>query len=684
MDFQQTTLTRLKSRLTRARAEALRPPPKLNLIEWADSYRFVSKKNSANPGLWQTSRVPCAYGPYLAVTEKDTDTITVMASTQVMKTEFLQNVAAYFIHQDPASILFVQPTQKLAEDFSKERFAPTRDSTPVLRALIPDAKSRDSGVTITHKEYPGGTLDFVGANSPVDLASRPKRIVLADEIDKYPASAGSEGDPLSLAEERSSTFWNRKKVRACSPTDETSSRIAKEYAQSDQRRCFVECPHCGQDQMMRWSPETVIWDKDESGNHLPETARYYCESCGVGWSEAERVRMLRALLDKPDKGWRQTKQFRCCGVDRTPSEWTPEGRAVCPECKTRSHYNGHAGFHVSKLYSTRHKLADVVREWLNANKDREKLRKFVNTALAEVWKEKVERLDPKALAERCEPYSAASVPETVRLIVFGADTQDDRLEVSFLGFGADEECWVLKHDVIQGDTAKKRVWEQLDELLKVPFDTADGRRLLVQAGCIDSQGHRGEMVHAFCRARKNRRIYPVKGQANDPRGSKLIWPKTPSRTKNSGDRLYLVGVDTAKDALAARLTIQPIDDGHGTPFCIHFPQTGLSADYFEQLTAEKAITVIQNGREFRRWTPKSEGIRNEALDCFVYGMAARLSLPTKLISPPRIVAKQEEPEKRAKPEPELAEAVPVSAQPETVRTAPRPQRASRGRWNTYR
>lgn len=678
MDFQQTTVSRLKARLRQARSEALRPPPTLNLIEWADSYRFVSKKNSANPGLWQTSRVPCAYGPYLAVTEKDTDTITVMASTQVMKTEFLQNVAGYFIHQDPASILFVQPTQKLAEDFSKERFTPTRDSTPVLRQLIPDAKSRDSGVTITHKEYPGGTLDFVGANSPVDLASRPKRIVLADEIDKYPASAGSEGDPLLLAEERSSTFWNRKKVRACSPTDEQSSRVYQEYLQSDQRKCFVECPHCGHEQIMRWSPETVLWDKDEDGNHKPETSRYHCEDCGAGWTEAERVRALRALLEREDKGWRQTKPFRCCGHEHQPSVWTEQGRAVCPECEKPAPYNGHAGFHVSKLYSTRHKLADVVKEWLNANKSKEKLRKFINTALAEVWKEKVERLDAAALAERVEPYSADAVPEAVQLVVFGADTQDDRIEVTFKGYGADEECWVLLHEVLHGDTAKKKVWDDLDELVKRQFEAVDGRKLIAQAGVIDSQGHRGEMVHAFCRARLRRRIYASKGQGNDARGSKLIWPKTPSRTKNSGDRLYLVGVDTAKDAMASRLAILPDPEGRPTPFAIHFPQTGLSADYFEQLTAEKAISVFQNGREFRRWTPKVEGIRNEALDCFVLGMAARLSLPNKLR------AKSPAPVKLTD-EDTAPEGTEEAVMPAPAVSAPAsPRQRQRPRWNAYR
>nr|WP_162409337.1 terminase gpA endonuclease subunit [Acuticoccus sediminis] len=643
---------------------------------------MIAKQNSANPGEWKTSRVPVAYGPMLALTEPDTQVISMMACTQIIKSEMLINIAGYFIHQDPASILFVQPTQKLAESFSKERFAPTRDATPVLRALVPDAKSRDSGVTITHKEYPGGTLDFVGANSPVDLASRPKRVTLADEIDLYPADAGGMGDPLSLAEERSSTFKKRRKnVRACSPSDEASSRIYREYLASDQRRCFVACPHCGHEQILRWSKETVLWDKDANGNHLPDTVRYHCEGCGAGWSEAERLRALRGLVHASDRGWRQTRPFKCCGEEHIPSEWNEAGRALCPTCGNRAPYGGHAGFHVSKLYSTRHDLADVVREWLGAQKSPDKLRKFVNTALADVWKERVDALDPRALAGRREAYTHESAPEEVRLVVFGADTQDDRLEATFLGYGDDEEVWVLRHEVLFGDTAKKSVWDELDALVREPVYTVDGRMLVPQAGCIDSQGHRGEMVHAFCRERKNRRIFATMGRGNDERGSKLIWPKSASRTKNSGDKLYAIGVDTAKDALFASLAIIP-QEGEPAPRAVHFPQDGLSSDYFVQLTAEHAVTRWKNGVPVRKWEVKEQGARNEALDCFVYAMAARLSLPTKLNK--RLAASRPRHHlRRSDVSPDVIEIPPTAPTPEPVLRKSAAGNPRRGRWGAY-
>lgn len=298
----------------------LKPPPRLSLIEWAETYRRVASKTSASSGQWKTSSQPCAYGIMAAMTEADTHTVSVMAATQLVKTEFLINVAGYYIHQDPSSILLVQPTQGAAISFSKERFAPTVLVTPALRELVHPPKARDSENTLAHKSFPGGSLDFVGANSPTDLASRPKRIILCDEIDKYPPSAGAEGDPLKLAEERASTYkaiGRAKFARTCSPTVEGISRIGREYKASDQRKLFVACPHCGHEQILTWAH--VQWDKDARGNALPETARLVCEICGAEWSERERIASLDTLKDAPGYGWRQTREFVCCDERRIRS-----------------------------------------------------------------------------------------------------------------------------------------------------------------------------------------------------------------------------------------------------------------------------------------------------------------------------------------------------------------------------
>jgi phage terminase large subunit GpA-like protein len=618
----------LASRLTQARL-ALKPPPILDLVEWADTYRKVASKTSASPGQWQTNAQPVAFGPMRAVTEPDTHTVSVMAGTQVVKTELLINVAGFFIHQDPGSILFVQPTQGAAEAFSKERFAPTVEVTPALSELIAKPRTRDSENTIAHKSYRGGSLDFVGANSPTDLASRPKRVILCDEIDKYPPSAGGEGDPLLLAEERASTYkavGRSKSVRTCSPTEEGVSRIGREYAASDQRRCYVACPHCGHSQLMTWAQ--VTWSKDAAGGHLPESAGIQCSGpdCGVIWTEGDRIAALDALEHAPDHGWRQTRQFVCCEVVQTPERWTKAGRSRCQHCDKPTSYGGHAGFHISKLYSKRHRLPDLVQEFLDAKADPESLKKFTNTGLAELWRPVGrESLDGTGLIARAELYGPDDLPDEVRVITGFCDVQGDRLEIQLVAWGPDEEAWPFLYEIIHLDPAQPQVWRELDTLRARAFRTRGNRILRIAAFGVDTGGHHTTQVHAYCRLRRKQRVFATQGHASKP-----LWTNRSSRSKNN-DPLWHIGTNAAKDAIYARLRIDPPEEpGQRRPGFIHFPQAeNFGPEYFEQLTVERREIRYRSGQPYVLWIcPK--GKRNEVLDTFVGALAVRRALPARI------------------------------------------------------
>lgn len=560
----------------------LRPPPQLTVSEWADQFRRLSSVASAEPGPWRTDRAPYQREILDSVSDPEVEEVVVMSSAQVGKTEIINNAVGFFIDLDPAPILVVQPTLEMAEAWSKDRLSPMLAESPSLARKIPPTKTRSSDNTIRHKAFPGGHITVSGANSPASLASRPIRVVVQDEIDRFPASAGSEGDPCFLADKRTNTFWNRVKLKVSTPTVKGLSRIAKAYDESDQRQFYVPCPHCGHYQTLRWA--NVRWENSD-----PETAVFVC-SDRESEEEGAPDRGCGAVIEEGDKA-----DMLAAG------EW----RARYPKRRIR-------GYHLNSLYSPWRRWSEVVAEFLRSKDVPELLQVFVNTELGETWEEGGERLDADALIARPRWSSEAQVPMGVGMLTAGVDVQGDRLELLVLGWGAGQQQWTIAHDRILGDPAKDEVWRDLDALLFARYRHESGVDLRISAACIDSGGHHTEQVYRFVRPRQRRRIYAIKGM--DGEGRPLV--SRPKRIRGTRKVTPLtVGTVTAKDLIYSRLQIRQPGPGY-----IAFGED-LDEEFFQQLTAERAITKWSHGRPRRAYV-KDPSLRNEALDLFVYAYAA--------------------------------------------------------------
>lgn len=566
----------------------LKPPPDLTLSEWADEYRRLSSEASAEPGRWRTSKAPHQKEIMDAITDIMVKKTVVMSGGQSGKTDAaILNTIGYYIHYEPSPIMVLQPTIQMAEAFSKDRLTPMLRDTPVLAERVND-KSRNSGNTILQKIFPGGHVTMVGANSPSSLASRPIRILLADEIDRYPATAGNEGDPLFLAEKRLTTFWNRKEVDVSTPTIKGMSRIEVEYQNSSRGEWSVPCPCCGALQPLRWA--NIIFDKE----NLSEI-QYACEKCGAISGETE---------------WKE--KF----IDGHFVHADPD--------------NPVKGFHINALGSMLSTWREVVEKFLVANEEKKKgniemLKAWTNTEMGETWEEDGEQVEEEELMKRRERYNC-EVPEEVLYLTAGVDTQDDRFEIEIVGWGPEYESWGIKYAVLYGDNSDidKQVWKDLDSFLLQTFQKADGTQMKIACTCIDSGGHRSNQVYKFCKARFNRRIFAIKGSNN----SAAAYIQKP--TKNNREKAYLftLGVDTGKSLLLQRLKLQ--EEGPG--YC-HFPKDeqgkpysprGYDENYFKGLTAERQVLIYKKGRPFFEWRlrDKGEHKRNEALDCRNYATAA--------------------------------------------------------------
>lgn len=353
----------------------LKPPPELTLSQWADRYRMLSAESSAEPGRWHTDKAPYQREIMDAIGDAHIRRVVIMCAAQLGKTELLLNILGYFMAYAPAPILVMQPTLDMGQTFSKDRLAPMIRDTPVLRGLV-DVKSRYAGNTILKKNFPGGHITIVGANSATGLASRPIKVLLADEVDRYPGSAGTEGDPLSLAQKRQTTFWDKKTVMVSTPVIKGHSRIETEYNQSTREEWNVPCPECGHYQPFVWA--NLIFDPDD----LQKEIVYKCERCGCVANEYR---------------WKQQSQ---------------QGRFVAenPGTETR-------GFHLNTLASTFCGWKEIVQKFIVAKEqldqgNPEGMKVWVNTELGETWEERGEQVEDTELFNRREIYDAV-VPEEV-------------------------------------------------------------------------------------------------------------------------------------------------------------------------------------------------------------------------------------------------------------------------------
>lgn len=564
----------------------LTPDPDLNVSQWADEYRFLSQKASAEPGRWRTDRTPYlreimdCLSPHSPIQR-----VVFQAGAQVGKTETGNNWTGYVIDMAPGPMMLVQPTVDTAKRLSKQRLAPMIEETPRLKAKIADSRSRDSGNTMMVKEFPGGVMVVTGANSAVGLRSMPVRYLFLDEVDGYPADLDGEGDPVQLAERRTTTFARRKVFMCSTPTVKEHSRIEREYLASDQRRFFVPCPHCGEYQWLKWAQ--IKWDDGD-----PTTTHYVCEHNGCVIEEHHKTDIL-------SRGeWRPTA--------------TGDGRT--------------AGFHLSSLYSPLgwKSWADIVAEFLAAKGDPPLLKTWVNTILGETWEDEIAaKIGAGDLLERVEFYPANVAPAGVLAVTCGIDVQDNRFAVTLTGWGRDEESWVISHQEIFGDLSKPDVWAQLTNVITTPVEHEVFEPLPILATCIDSGGHFTHEVYAFAREHRAHNVMAIKGQSQ--KNKPIIGRPTKvdlnvrRHTLKGGAEVWPVGTDTAKATIYSRLKLNEPGPGF-----THF-HAELDPEYFQQLTAERLQTRYLRGFPVREWV-KKPGSRNEALDTFVYALAAMQSL----------------------------------------------------------
>ncbi|KIX45634.1 terminase [Burkholderia pseudomallei] len=574
--------------------EAIQPDERIGIAEWSERHRILPE-NSPEPGQWRNSRTPYLVGIMDALSGMSSNVtryahddqrpfdnswvviVGLQKGHQLGGSALGENFIGRSITTAAGNILCVFATKDDAEKWEMDRFEPMRLATRALRRRVKDSIRKNSANTKLRKRYPGGMMNLVSATRAGRLKSTTVRYALLEEVDEYELNVDGQGNPIDLAVNRTSNFGRRAKVFANStPTIKRRSQIEKLYEQGDQRRYFVPCPHCGHPQFFDWHKGM----KYTSGE--PETVRYYCESCGAGGREHE---------------WKR-------GYDN--AYWMPTAKG---DGKT-------ASFHLSAIYAPLgwRPWVEMAADHEAGNLDVEKKIAFLNNGLAETYEDKAAEMKWQTIKRRAQPYKLRTIPLGCLVLTAAVDTQNDRLEVEIGGWGRGMRNWTIDHVVLRGDPATKAPWEVLDKLLEMPIVNAFGVPMRIELCAVDSGGGRTQDVYDYCRLRKHRGVFAIKG-ARDKHKPIIGRPTDQDvmkngRTHKGGVQLWPVGTDTAKSRIYSALSRDEELEVADQQMLF---STDLEDEYFEQLCAEAYNAAKDRWDKLRK--------RNEALDLKVYNLA---------------------------------------------------------------
>lgn len=617
---------------------SLRPPPLRSVSQWADSECILPTESSALPGRWRTDTTPYLREIMDRLSVHDPcERVVCMVGSQLGKTSVAQNVLGYYVCDAPRPILIVQPSDDALKKFSAMRIAPMIRASPVLSERFAPARGRSSSSSMYQRDFAGGTLALASAQSPAQLASMAIGLLICDEVDRYPASSGSEGDPLRLAEQRTVTYQGRKILVISTPTLVGESRIARELGKTGWREYQIPCHHCGHCQP--WELDDLRW---ESGR--PETAAIHCRGCGSALDERCKPEMLRA------------------------GRWIPRH----PERETGQTYGYQLESLAAPFAFAGLRWAEIARRWAESASDPLLRQAETNLLRGRPWDpaEAAPGADPDALRSRAEAYDAP-VPAGALVITAGVDVQEDRIEASIWGWGEGEESWLIEHRILYGDPTSPSLWQSLEDLLRSTWPIASGARMGVDAACIDS-GYLAHQVQQWCYDRRKWRIYAVKGGA-DP--TRALWP-TRASSAHGHRPVWVIGVGAGKQSLWRSMHVTAPGPGY-----IHTPSGEMAPDatWYAQLLAERP-SVQRDGKI--KWMRGERGVRSEVMDCRVYAHAALASMRSvrdSLASAAKRRAALDAASPTPPPQAPPVAAAPAPARPAAPDTPPRPRHRPRHR-----
>lgn len=579
--------------------QVLRPVERVTVSRWAEANRVLPDSNSI-PGPWRNSVTPYLVEIMDAFSDEMVEEIIFVKPTQVGGTSAMENMLASAIAQDPAPAMCVYPSDDLAERTVESKLDPMIKSCKVLAAKYRVNDSKKLAL-----KFADMTVWLTGANSPADLASTNIRYLFMDEVDKFPGASKKEADPVSLAKERTKTFFNRKIFMASTPTLKTGHIWKAKEAADVEKHYFVPCPHCGAFIELKFAQ--IKWpskeDVPESADRA-EMATYVCQDCGCVITDQDKGKMLAV------------------------GRWKP--------VRQKTQHPKSVAFWMNTLYSPFTRFSDIAREFMRSKDDPELLHNFANSWLAEPWEDTKLKTNADMVMERQTETPEWALPPWTKLVTGGIDVQENCLYWTIRAWGD----YMTSQNISHGQALSMG---EVERIMNTELTMPNGEKVMVNLALMDS-GDQTEDVYEFCALNSDWAL-PCKGTTTMLSHYRLSTVNKAGSRAN-GMTLVLVDGGKYKDQIAARMRKE-----NGTGAWMVYQ--GCDLDYAEQVTAEHKITERSGGKEVQRWVPKTSHADNHYLDCEVYAAAAADVLGVRnLYLQNRVEENAQEVKKRAEPKPD--------------------------------
>jgi hypothetical protein len=465
--------------------------------EWCEDHVEVDR-TSPMPGKWRSLNSPWVKELMEVAMDKRISFIAVRCSAQSSKTQTILCLLLWAIAEDPGPSLYAMANAVDAEDFVRDRFAPSmHNCAPVISLLL-----RETKLAFTFRTMP---LYFVGAGSTAKLQGKPMKRLLLDEVRNWTKGA------LETVLKRVTAYSGLSQVFIISTAGVKDDAVDLAFKRGDQRTFHFPCPKCGTMQQLRMEqlkaehPETNLCVKfsdvpgaKENGQWdfeiLSKAIRYQCcnPKCGhmISDTPAERKSICRT-----GTFIRMNPKAEACDVSFTWNAllpwWVP--------------------------------WSGIVKEYLLAieaakNGNVEPMKGFITETLGESWEDRLGVVEDFGFLEARKAEYDYGDPWAEALRLFMSADKQER--------GGENYYYVIR---AFGPLGKSRLVAHGNVRTKAELEEIRKLNGVKPSDCMIDSGYMGQDVYRFCGATGWRAF---KGEPRDFYIVQLPDPKNPARIIN--------------------------------------------------------------------------------------------------------------------------------------------------------